>query len=68
MLFTGWEVRTGKIFSRGLRSNQGRRPRDASETEGKYFSVRTYLNGYKKVFIFYFSIKFLKHPSFANKI
>ncbi len=48
MLFTGWEVRTGKISSRGLRSGsqkRGRRPRDASETEGRYFSVRTDLNG-----------------------
>jgi hypothetical protein len=39
MLFTGCEVRTEKIFSRG------RRPRDASEVEGKYFLVRTDLNG-----------------------
>ena len=43
MLFTGCEVRTEKIFSRGLRS--GPRPRDASEAEGKYFLVQTDLNG-----------------------
>ena len=41
ILFTGWEVRTGKRSSRGLRSGRGRRPRDASETEGRYFSLRT---------------------------
>ena len=35
MLFTGWEVHTGKIFCRGLKN----------ETETKYFSVRTDLNG-----------------------
>jgi hypothetical protein len=39
MLFTGCEVRTEKkIFP-------GRRPRDASEAEGKYFLVRADLNG-----------------------
>jgi hypothetical protein len=43
MLFTGCEDRTEKIFSRGLRS--GPRPKDASEAEGKYFLVRTDLNG-----------------------
>ena len=37
MLFTGWEVRTGKIFCRGLKN--------VFETETKYFSVRTDLNG-----------------------
>ena len=45
MLFTGWEVRTGKIFCRGLKNGRGRRPRDVFETETKYFSVRTDLNG-----------------------
>ncbi len=38
MLFTGWEVRTGKIFCFGLR------PRAVFETETKYFSS-TDLNG-----------------------
>ena len=38
MLFTGWKVRTRKIFSQGLRSA-------SRETEGIYFSVRTDLNG-----------------------
>ena len=32
MLFTGWEVRTGKIFCRGLKNGRGRRPRDVFET------------------------------------
>ena len=41
MLFTGCKVRTEKIFSQGLRSG----PRDASEAEGKFFSVWTDLNG-----------------------
>ena len=36
MLFTGWEVRNGKIFCRGLKN--GRRPRDVFETETNYFS------------------------------
>ena len=35
MLFTGWEVRAGKIFFRGL---------NVFETETKYFSVPTDLN------------------------
>ena len=42
MLFTGWEVRTGKIFCRGLKA-EGRgtflRPRQ------NIFPVRTDLNG-----------------------
>jgi hypothetical protein len=35
MLFTGCEVRTEKVFSRGLRI--GQRPRDASEAEENIF-------------------------------
>ena len=38
MLFTGWEVRTEKYFSEVSESAQNQRLRDASETEGKYFS------------------------------
>ena len=38
MLFTGWEVRTGKIFCRGLKNGRGQRRRDVFETETKYFS------------------------------
>ena len=45
MLFTGWEVRTGKIPCQGLKNGRGGRPRDVFETETKYFSVRTELNG-----------------------
>jgi hypothetical protein len=43
MLFTGWEVRIEKYFVEV--SKTGRRPRDVFETETKYFSIRTDLNG-----------------------
>jgi hypothetical protein len=42
MLFTGWEVRIEKYF---VEVSKGRRPRDVFETETKYFSIRTDLNG-----------------------
>ena len=49
MLFTGWEVRIEKlnILSRSHNPQRprGRRPRDVFETETKYFSIRTDLNG-----------------------
>ena len=45
MLFTGYEVRTEKYFPEVSEAARGRRPRDASESEGKYFLVRTDLNG-----------------------
>ena len=56
MLFTGWEVRVEKyfvevskhIYSKNILSRsfaRGRRPRDVFETETKYFSIRTDLNG-----------------------
>ena len=41
MLFTGWEVRTEKYFPEVSEAAGDRRSRDASETEGKYFQVRT---------------------------
>ena len=44
-LFAVWEVRTEKIFTEVLEAARHRRSRDASKTEGKYFSVRTDLNG-----------------------
>jgi hypothetical protein len=40
MLFTGWEVRIAKYFV-----EVSKRPRDVFETETKYFSIRTDLNG-----------------------
>ncbi len=40
MLFTGAEY-----FPEVSEAARGRWPRDASETEGRYFSVRTDLNG-----------------------
>ena len=40
MLFTGREVRTGKIFKTAL----GRRPRDVFDAETKYFPVPTDVN------------------------
>ena len=43
MLFTGWEVRNGKIFCRGLKN--GRRPRDVLRPRQIIFPVRTDLNG-----------------------
>jgi hypothetical protein len=45
MLFTGWEVRIEKYFVEVSKMVRGRRPRDVFETEIKYFSVRTDLNG-----------------------
>ena len=39
------EVRTGKIFCRGLKTARGRRARHVFDTETKYFSVWTDLNG-----------------------
>ena len=45
MLFTGCEVCTEKYFPEVSEAAPGRRPRDASEAEGKYFLVRTDLNG-----------------------
>ena len=47
MLFTSLEVRTRKIFSRGLQKG-----RDVFETEGKYFSVRIDKYGRKRINIF----------------
>ncbi len=38
MLLTSWEVRTGKYLPEISEAARGRRPRDASETEGRYFS------------------------------
>jgi hypothetical protein len=43
MLFTGCEVRTEKYFPEVSEAAEGRE--DASEAEGKYFLVRTDLNG-----------------------
>jgi hypothetical protein len=46
VVFTGCEVRTEKLyFPEVSDGDRGRRPRDASEAEGKYFLVRTNLNG-----------------------
>jgi hypothetical protein len=45
MLFTGCEVRIEKYFVEVSKTAQGRRPRDVFETETKYFSIRTDLNG-----------------------
>ena len=45
MLFTGWEVRIEKYFVEVSKTARGRRPRDVFETETKYFSIRTDLNG-----------------------
>ena len=38
MLFTGWEVRTGKIFCRSQKRPEAEGPRAVLETETKYFS------------------------------
>ena len=38
MLFTGWEVRTEKYFPEVSEAARASTSRDASETEGKYFS------------------------------
>ena len=53
MLFTGWEVRIEKYFAEVSKTDfvevsktaRGRRPKDVFETETKYFSIRTDLNG-----------------------
>jgi hypothetical protein len=45
MLFTGWEVQIEKYFVEVSKTARGRRPRDVFETETKYFSIRTDLNG-----------------------
>ena len=45
MLFTRWEVRIEKYFVEVSKTARGRRPRDVFETETKYFSIRTDLNG-----------------------
>jgi hypothetical protein len=45
MLFTGWEVPIEKYFVEVSKTARGRRPRDVYETETKYFSIRTVLNG-----------------------
>ena len=45
MLFTGWEVRIAKYFVEVSKTARGQRPRDVFETETKYFSIRTDLNG-----------------------
>jgi hypothetical protein len=42
---TGWEVRIEKYFVEVSKTDRGRRPRDVFETETKYFSIRTDLNG-----------------------
>ena len=44
-LFAVWEVRTEKYFPEVLEAARDRRSRDATKTEGKYYSVRTDLNG-----------------------
>ena len=44
-LFAVREVRTEKYFPEVSEAARDRRSRDSSETEGKYFSVWTDLNG-----------------------
>jgi hypothetical protein len=52
MLFTGWEVRIEKYFVEVSKTARGRRQRDVFETETKYFSIRTDLNGKKHIYFF----------------
>ena len=52
MLFTCWEVRIEKYFVEVSKTVRGRRPRDVFETETKYFSIWTDLNGKKRIYFF----------------